>query len=327
MESQKPSDSSSVTPVYILALLIAVALFVAGLVLVSRHEGFALFAAGGVSVVAVLIAWPIASMIHAEKSAARVRSYEALKPFQDRLEQISVMLNLISEQQLLSDRAKSVAFREKDREALRRAIQEEIAGSNFSAAFVLADDFERAFGSKTEADELRQLITTGRADAIQKQVAEANVVIERYIRTEQWPAAFAEADTLAKRFPGVDVIAKLPAEIETKKLSLKKALIDQYTDAVARHDVDGSIALVKKLDSYLTPAEAEQLQESVRGLFKEKINQLRTQFSLAVQDHHWAEAIKIGDTIMRDFPNSKIAEEVRGSMDGLRKRAAEPAVA
>src|SRR2546430_139410 len=129
MESQKPSDSSPVSLVYSLALLIAAALFVAGVVLVSRHEGFTLFAAGGVAVVAVLITWPIASMIHAERSSARIRNYESLKPFADRLEQISVMLNLISEQQLLSDRAKSVAFREKDREALRRAIQEEIAGS------------------------------------------------------------------------------------------------------------------------------------------------------------------------------------------------------
>ncbi len=89
--------------------------------------------------------------------------------------------------------------------------------------------------------------------------------------------------------------------------------------------MDGSITILKKMDLYLSTAEADAMQETVRSVFKEKINQLRTQFSLAVQDHHWAEAIKIGDTIMRDFPNSKIAEEVRGSMDGLRKRAAEPA--
>ncbi len=327
MDSQKPSESNSVSLVYPLALLISVALFICGIVVISKGGGFALFAAGGVSVVAVLIAWPIASMIAAEQIAAKSRAEQAIKPFADRLEQISVMLNLISEQQLLSDRAKSVAFREKDRDALRRAIQEEIASGDYEAAFVLADDIERSFGYKQEADALRQKINAGRNEAIQKQVGEASVIIDRYMRAEQWPAAFAEAEDLLRRFPGVDAIIKLPTEIEARKQQHKKVLIDNWNDAVARHDVDGSIAILKKLDIYLTPAEAEQLQESVRGVFKEKINQLRTQFSLAVQDRHWAEAIKIGDQIVRDFPNSKIAEEVRGSMDGLRKRAAEPAVA
>jgi len=325
--SQKPSDSSPAALVYPLALLIALALFVSGFVAMNRGHGFALLAAGGVSVVAVLIAWPIASMIMAERASARLRLYEATKPFVDRLEQISIMLNLISEQQLLSDRAKAVAFREKDRDALRRAIQEEIAGGDYEAAYALADDIERAFGYKQEADQLRQKITAGRDEAIQKQIVAVSATLEQLVRAEQWPAAMAEAENLQKRFPGVPKINGLPIEIEARKQQHKKALIDSWNDAVARHDVDGSIAILKKLDIYLEPAEAEQLQESVRGVFKEKINQLRTQFSLAVQDHQWAEAIKIGDQIMRDFPNSKIAEEVRGSMEGLRKRLNEPAVA
>jgi len=327
MDSQKPSDSSPLSLVYPLALLIAVALFVAGIVAFQKYHTFALFAAGGVSVVAVLITWPIASMIAADKSAAMMRAHAIQKPMTDRLEQISIMLNLISEQQLLSDRAKAVAFREKDRDALRRAIQEEIGRGDYEAAFVLADDIEKVFGQKSEADQLRQRINDGRNAAIQKQVGEVTTVIDRYTRTEQWPAAMQEAEDLMKRFPGVPQIAALPGEIEARKQQHKKALIDSWNDAVARHDVDGSIEILKKLDIYLTSQEAETLQESVRGVFKEKINQLRTQFSLAVQDHHWAEAIKIGDQIMRDFPNSKIAEEVRSAMEGLRKRAAEPAVA
>ena len=47
--------------------------------------------------------------------------------------------------------------------------------------------------------------------------------------------------------------------------------------------------------------------------------------SAAVQAHRWAEAIKIGDTIIHDFPNSRIALEVRDTMEPLRKRAAAPA--
>lgn len=324
---QKPSDSGTTTLVYSLAMLIAVGLFIAGLVAMQRTHSYALLAAGGVAVVAVLVTWPIAAQVTSDRANARMRNHETVKPLADRLEQISVMLNLISEQQLLSDRAKAVAFREKDRDALRRAIQEEIHSGNYEAAFALADDIEKSFGYKSEADQLRQKINDGRDEAFQKQYAEASATIEQFVRAEQWPAAVMEVENLQKRLPGNPRVNGLLVEIEQRKQQHKKALIDSWNDAVARHDVDGSIAILKKLDIYLSPQEAEQLQESVRGVFKEKINQLRTQFSLAVQDHHWGEAIKIGEQIMRDFPNSKIAEEVRTSMDGLRKRAAEPAVA
>jgi outer membrane protein assembly factor BamD (BamD/ComL family) len=92
---------------------------------------------------------------------------------------------------------------------------------------------------------------------------------------------------------------------------------------VKRNDTDASIGILKRLDLYLTPAEAESMQETVRSVFKDKLNALRTQFSLAVQDHHWHEAVRLGETIMTDFPNSRIATEVKESMDSLRKRAAD----
>lgn len=327
MDTQKTPDSSPASLVYPLALLIAVALFVAGIVVIARGGGFALFAAGGASVVVVLVAWPIANILITEQASAKARADQASKPVTDRMEQVLVLLNLISEQQLLSDRAKAVAFREKDRDALRHAITEEIMRGDYDAAYVLADDIERSFGYKAEADRLRDQIKAGKFEAIGKVVAESVKIIDRYAQAEQWPAAMAEAENLVKQFPGAEQVAKLPAEIETRKNAHKQILINNWNDAVARHDVDGSITILRKLDIYLTKQEAETLEESVRGVFKEKINQLRTQFSLAVQDHHWAEAIKIGDQIVHDFPNSKIAEEVRSSMEGLRKRASEPAVA
>jgi hypothetical protein len=95
--------------------------------------------------------------------------------------------------------------------------------------------------------------------------------------------------------------------------------------ALNRKDNDGAIEILKKLDLYLTRAEADVMQDTVRNLFKEKINDLRTQFALAVQDHRWGEAVRIGELIVRDFPNSGIAQEVKGRLDALRQRATEPA--
>src|SRR5438093_10622766 len=101
------------------------------------------------------------------------REDEMANVLSERLQQISVMLNMISENQLLSDRAKSVAFREKDRDALRRAIQEEIGRHDYEAALVLADDIESVFGYKQEADRVRREIEDKRQDELNKQISDA----------------------------------------------------------------------------------------------------------------------------------------------------------
>jgi hypothetical protein len=67
------------------------------------------------------------------------------------------------------------------------------------------------------------------------------------------------------------------------------------------------------------------MQETARSVFKEKLNNLGKQFSTAVQDHRWIEAIRLGEQVIREFPNSRIAQEVRDNMDSLRQRATEPA--
>jgi hypothetical protein len=103
--------------------------------------------------------------------------------------------------------------------------------------------------------------------------------------------------------------------------------MDTWNEAVEKHDVDGSIEILKHLDMYLTPAEAEGMQEKARSVFKEKIGLLRMQFTMAVQDKRWAEAIRLGDSIMAEFPNTRMAQEVRDMMEMLRQRAGDGNVA
>jgi hypothetical protein len=59
-------------------------------------------------------------------------------------------------------------------------------------------------------------------------------------------------------------------------------------------------------------------------VFKEKLNLLSKQFSDAVRDHKWIDAMRVGESISREFPNTRIAQEVREKMETLRQRANEP---
>jgi hypothetical protein len=310
---------------YTLVLLLALGVLGVGIWLALRQGNWNLMAAGAASVFFVLSVWPLALSLQ----QARREQGEIIRhintTLDDRLEQVSILLNLISEQQLLSDRAKSVAFREKDSDALRRAIQEEIAKCNWEVATTLVEEMEKSFGYRLEADRFRSEIDRCRREQEGKVIAEASAAIDRAIRGERWTEAHDLARRLQMQFADNEIVRNLPADIDRRRNEYKQRLVDSWHDAVARKDVDGSIEILKQLDLYLTPAEAQDLQDTARTVFKEKLNLLRLQFAAAVQDHRWGEAVDLGEQITRDFPNTRIAQEVSEKMQALRERAtAEP---
>ncbi len=311
---------------YLASLFFACIILAIGIVLIAAppHNRWGMLAVGCGAFVVLGISWPIAQILASAKILDNASTEELLQPIIDRLDQMSILMNLMSEQQLLSDRAKVVAFREKDREAVRRAIQEEIARQDWEAAFALADDVEHTFGYRSEAERLRGEIRARRQDGVRKQINEVIAIIDRHTRSEQWNGALREAERLMGMFPDNEQVKNLPHEIDARRQAHKKQLLQSWQEAVARHDVDGSIEILRQLDPYLTPAEAEGMQETARGVFKEKLNNLGAVFANAVRDHKWPEAIRAGEQIIREFPNSRIAQEVKEKMDALRARASAP---
>jgi hypothetical protein len=311
--------------IYVVAIVLALATLGCGIYqVVTDQEGWAMVGAGCLGLVAVLASWPITLCLHDARCSRAGEREATMQPLIERIDQMSILINTISEQQLLSDRAKSIAYRVKDREAVRRAISEEMAKQDWEAALVLADEIERGFGYRGEAARVRAEIDQRRQENVRRQINDVMGTIDRHTRAEQWSAALREAERLMQMFPDNEQVRSLPVEIENRRQAHKRQLLSSWTDAVARHDVDGSIEILKQLDTYLTPSEAESMQETARSVFKEKLNNLGKQFGAAVQDRRWVEAIRIGETVIREFPNSRIAQEVRENMDSLRQRAAEP---
>jgi hypothetical protein len=289
-----------------------------------KHD-WTVMAAGCVCLAAVAVAWPLCATLRAQAMTDRQRE-AALTPVNERLDQMAMLLNLLSEQLQLSDRAKAVAFRVKDRDALRRAVQEEMGRHDWEAAMSLADEIEKAFGYKGEADRLRGEIRDRQDETMRNAIDEVVAVIDQHTRGEQWNAAIREAEKLISTYPNNEQVRNLPLEIDVRRQAFKKQLRMQWDEAVARHDVDTSIEALKRLDPYLTPAEAEEMQETARGIFKEKLNNLSADFARAVHDQHWTDAVRIGEAVIRDFPNSRIAQEIRQNIEGLRQRGhGEPA--
>jgi hypothetical protein len=303
--------------------LLSLVLVAWGIVLAAKGQDRLILGVGCLGVVACFLTLGRWLESAAQTSATLDHISQLFIPIRELMQRMDAALHRLGEQQLISERAKEISFRTKEREALRQAIREEISRRDWEGAIRLVEEMEKEFGYKQEAETCRQEIFQEREAETRKVIAEGLAVIDQHCHGEQWALAKDEAERLRNLFPLDAQAARLPGEIEARRQEFKKQLRQTWEDAVTRHDVDGSIEILRKMDQYLTSLEARELQEAVRQVFKDKLLSLGQQFTLAVKDRGWAEAARLGELIISEFPNSRMATEVREKIELLHQRAGE----
>jgi len=277
---------------------------------------------GGVLVAVGSVSWRLLMSLLLKVEANTFRSHDVLLDVRETLSAQQARLDEIAENVQLSDAAKSIARREKERDALREAISEEILRGNWDAAYYLVDELERRFGYRAEAERLRKEVDHWRTQAIEDRQEQAIRQVEEAIDKCDWQRARVIAERLRTVFADDERVKALPERIQKAFEQKKQQLLGEWREAVDRHDIDRSLELLKELDRYLTSEEARELREPARAVFRERLQQLGAQFTMAYKEKDWARAIEIGEQIMTEFPNSKMSSEVRELMDDLRARAA-----
>ena len=241
---------------------------------------------------------------------------------QDSIRRQEAILQQISESILISDGTKEVVSRNRDRDLMKNAIQDDIAKEDWEAAYQLLEQMQSRFGYSREAAEYRRLVDSQRANAIQAVIEETREQVDSLCENLNWSEAQAMLDSLAKQFPRNRQVKQMAEEtVSQKRAEQKKQLLASWDQAVNSGEVDRGIELLGELDQYLTPSEAAALEESARGVFKAKLQNLGVSFSGAVTKKKWAQALETGEQIMREFPNSRMAEEVKGKLEILQLRA------
>ncbi|MEM6315869.1 MAG: hypothetical protein AAF743_17400, partial [Planctomycetota bacterium] len=153
---------------FVVAFVLAVVLFGVGVYLAAKGFGFAILGAGSLAVITVLVGWQLCVVLvqHATGQAKRID--DQLLPIRQLLDRLFHALHEVGEKQLLSDRAKALAYRQNDREALRRAIREDIDKQDWDAALRLTDDMEKEFGYAQEATQIRADVKARRSDLVRR---------------------------------------------------------------------------------------------------------------------------------------------------------------
>jgi hypothetical protein len=227
----------------------------------------------------------------------------------------------LSEQAALSDDARRVLNRRRERQLLRDAIIQDIEAEDWDAAMVLVKELAERFGYRADAEEFRQQIEHARFETVQRRVDEAIAHLDALIVQRHWDQGLVEAARIGRLYPDTPRVDGLRHRVEQARHAYKVDLERRFLHAAQEERIDEAMDLLRELDAYLTEAEAGPFREVARGVIGKARENLGVQFKLALQDRRWNDAAGVGERIIEQFPNSRMAQEVRGMLESIKARS------
>jgi len=235
------------------------------------------------------------------------------------LEKIHAGLTQINHSTRVSETAKAIAFRDVDRQSLREAVLEKLQQQDFDTAQQIIDEIAKRPEYEELAEQLRAQVEQYHAATDQERINQAIAHIEKLLDGCQWVRASAQIEGLIKAYPDCEQAKSMRQILLDKKQERKKILLAAWDDAIRAQETDRSLDILKELDLFLTPNEGLALQEAARDVFRSKLHNLGVQFSIAVTEKQWATALNVGQHIIKEFPNSRMSEEIHGKLDVLKR--------
>lgn len=295
-------------------MLLGLAVLILGVMDFNARRHADLLALGVLSVIIPLSIYPVVRLLQQQRAMSNSGN-SAMDP------QAIELLRALNEKVVLSDNAKRIIHRDRDLGALRDAIREDINAGKYDSALVMTSQLAQSYGYLEESEHYRQEIDTLRQAALDKKISSEISRIDGLLELHDWEKAAYESSRVQRLYPDSPRVAGLSRRVREAREGFKQDLERQFLEASKRDEVERAMELLKVLDKYLTPEEAAPFVEVARGVIGKKRENLYVQFKLAVQDKEWTTSVAVGEQMIREFPNSKMANEVRAMLDVLRERA------
>lgn len=296
-----------------IALAYVGALGVSLVLLMNKRTDVGLF-----GVLLVLTTGPIAFLL-ASRSPGAVAAAPA-EPL-ERIEEIARMLREINSRATLSDDAVRVLNRHNERNVLVKAIEEDISAGDWEPALILVRELADRCGYRVDAEEYRKRIERARSETVDREVHEALREFDQLLEDRRWDLAQADAARIARLWPESMRAQGLRERVEHARTSYRAELEREFLVSAKDGNAERALEILKEFDFYLTPEEAAPYQELVRGLVTRARENFGAEFKLAVQDRNWKRAADIGERVIAEFPNTRMAAEIREVIDEIRERA------
>lgn len=279
---------------------------------------------GLLGLIIVLTTAPITAALVSRRGHTTQASIDSTAETPANVEGLSAQVLALVQQLSLPDDARRVTDRHFARDVLRRAIEEEIAGGQYEAAIALIERLGEDHGLRQEAEAFRRRIESVRSPARDADLQVEIQQLDELIAAKRWDVAFADAGRILRLYPESPKAQRLQERVEQSRSAHKVELLRVFKAATEDGRLDDAMVTLKQLDEFLTEVEAEPLRESARAIIARTRETLGAQFRHAVQERRWAEAADLGSRIVEEFPNTRMAAEVREVLDGIRERAGSP---
>lgn len=237
------------------------------------------------------------------------------------LEKNRTVLTKINQNTRLSEQAKAVSCRDVDKLTLRETVFDKLQQQDFDTAYEIIDEIANSTPYKDLAEQLHEEADKFRDATDAERINQVIAHIEKLFESYEWAKASILIERLIKTYPDSDQAKAMRQKLLYGKEERKKTLLGMWDEAVKRQATDQSLEILRELDLYLTPNEGLALQEAARDVFRTKLHNLGVQFSIAVSARNWDRALETGQQIVRNFPNSRMAEEIRERWDILKQKA------
>ena len=231
------------------------------------------------------------------------------------------LLMQISQASRLSDTAKEIVFRDSEQMELGEAALTKLHQHDFDDAESMVNVMSESPKYKDLASRLKRMTEKYRNATEEGRVNQIIAHIEDLFDQKLWIQAAAQIENLLKTFSYSDKAKTMPTRLRERKDRQKRELLADWDLAVREKNTDRGLEILKELDLYLTPNEALALRESASSVFKTKLHNLGVEFSVAVAEQNWKKALETGRDIVQNFPNSRMAAEIRSKLDILSERA------
>jgi outer membrane protein assembly factor BamD (BamD/ComL family) len=233
------------------------------------------------------------------------------------------LLTRISQASHLSDTAKEIVFRDSEQMELGEAALTKLHQHEFDEAESMINTMLEHPKYSELAHRLKRMAVKYRNATEEGRVNQIISYIEDLFEQRLWIQAATQITNLIKMFPYSEKAKTMPVRLRERKDRQKRELLAEWDLAVREKNTDRGLEILKELDLYLTANEALALRESASSVFKTKLHNLGVEFSVAVTEQNWKKALETGRDIVQNFPNSRMASEIRTKLDILSKRAKE----
>lgn len=227
----------------------------------------------------------------------------------------------IHEHTMLSDASKRMVYRDRELDLLRMLIEQDIGAGEFDAALRLVDELSSGFGRLEESETYRSRIEEARHADVELNIRSGLQDINRRLEAGDWNQAILVARRLQRLFPDAPDLTDLETHVMAARRRRAANLAQTLDDARAEDRIEDAMQLLKELDRHVDSEEASRLAPVAEEVIGRHRETLGIRFKQACETHDWAEAVRIGEQITREYPNSRMTNEIQAMLGDLRHRA------